>query len=102
MKEGLRVGRSETDKTWRETVLRRNLGRVAAPDDLWDRVVLPRIERPQSLGRPALWVLAAASALTASVFAAAWGYYPRRMSVGDFELNAQMEFRSDRVAEIRG
>src|SRR4051794_20459289 len=77
-----RVSRFETDETWVETVLRQHLKRVTAPDELWDRVALPRVETR----RPSLWLLAAASALTASVFAAAWGYYPRSISVSEFEL----------------
>ncbi len=76
--EDLRVDGSKDNK-WLESVLRGHLGRASAPDEFWDRVVLPRVER-RTLHRPIVWILAA-SALTASVFAAAWGYNPHPLSL---------------------
>ena len=79
---------------WLEAVLRRHLGRVSAPDELWDRVVLPRVER-RTLHRPVRWILAV-SALTVSVFAAAWGYHPRSLI-----LKETPELRSNHAADIQ-
>lgn len=83
------MGRSEANKTWLESVLRRHMGRVAAPDELWDRVVLPRVDNRREFSHPGVWVLATASALALSLFAAAWGYYPRRLSISELELLAK-------------
>ena len=58
---------------------------------------------------PSFWLLAA-SALTASVIAAAWGYYPRLVSLKELESlasarssqeNPQLEFQSDRPSDIQ-
>ena len=67
-------------KSWLEPVLRESLGRVRAPQELWNRVhakPLPVIKR--SVERPGyrlLWSLAGASVVTASVLAVAWGSNP--------------------------
>jgi hypothetical protein len=37
----------ETEKTWIESALEQRLARVGAPDELWDRVVTPRAQRPR-------------------------------------------------------
>lgn len=104
------MGRSEENKTWLEDVLRRRLGRVSAPDELWDRVVLPRVEDRRQFSHPGVWMLVTASALAVSVFAAAWGYYPHRLNVGELETLAKqgvdqsspsVEFRSDEGSAIR-
>jgi hypothetical protein len=89
----LRVDKSK-DNVSLDAVLRRHLGRLSAPDELWDRVVLPRVEH-RTLHRPVVWILAA-SALTASVFAAAWGYHPHPLS-----LKENPEFRSNQASDIQ-
>jgi hypothetical protein len=68
-----------SDKSWLEPVLRRHLGRVPAPQGLWDRVVLPRMESSRPVIRRGIGIAALATALTASVFAVASSYYPSDM-----------------------
>jgi hypothetical protein len=72
------------EKNWLEPVLREGLGRVRAPQELWNRIqaspcpILKRsAERP---GYRLLWSLAGASVVTASVLAVAWGSNPARLS----------------------
>lgn len=92
--------KSETDKTWLEPVLRRGLRRVQAPNELWDRVVLPRVEvRPRSR-HGFVWMLAAASALALSVLAVGWGYYPGHVGI-DGTYPRGMEFESSNALDIR-
>jgi hypothetical protein len=68
------------EKNWLEPVLREGLGRVRAPEELWNRIQaspLPILKR--SAERPGyrlLWSLAGASVVTASVLAVAWGSNP--------------------------
>jgi len=77
---------------WIETILERKLDRVAAPDELWDRIenrsltVAARKERPRTVERLA-WTLVAAML----VVVLAWGFRPRR----------DLVMRSDSAAAIR-
>src|SRR3954447_3306524 len=93
MKGDLGMDRSDC---WLHRALRRHLGRVAAPDELWDRVMLPQVQSLGPRNWRGVWVLAAASALAVSVFAATWGYVPRLGSG-----KARMEFQSANGSDIR-
>jgi hypothetical protein len=97
----LGVHSNESNKGWLEPVLRRELNRVPAPPELWDRVVstgVVKATRRQS-GRSFVWMLAVASAVTASVFAVAWGYNP--VHAGSIDRNRGIEFRSNQVSDVR-
>lgn len=83
-----------TDRTWLEPVLRRHLQRTKAPRGLWEKVALPRATEHRQKKHRFVWSLAAASALTASVLAVAWGHYPKHGS-------SRLEFRSERAADVR-
>jgi hypothetical protein len=82
------VHKPEPVSTWLEPVLRRGLGKVAAPRELWDRITLPRVEMRAGPSRTFLWMITGASVVTASLLAVAWGYYPTQ----------RVEFKSDHVA----
>jgi hypothetical protein len=71
------VRKSETDQKWLAPVLRRGLRRVKAPEKLWDRVTLPRVEQVREEPRRTfMWMITGASVVAASLVAVAWGYYP--------------------------
>jgi hypothetical protein len=70
-----------------EFVLARNLGRVAAPDGLWDRIQHPPVAWATRPDRRLAWALVTAML----VAAAAWGLHPQSAS----------EFRSSEVSQIK-
>jgi hypothetical protein len=97
------VPNREKDNQWLEPVLRKGLTRVHAPAELWDRVVLPRMDSRRSATPPRLvWMLAVASVVTASVcaVAVAWGHYPNPAGLNGLER--PVEFRSQRASDVRG
>ena len=57
------------DETWLKTTLERDLRRVSAPEELWDRIQHPRVRRTHSVLVPLLALTAAALAV--------WGFFPR-------------------------
>ena len=84
--------KSETDNSWLGPVLRRGLGRVRAPRELWNRVTLPSVQEVRAEPRRTfMWMIAGVSVVTASVLAVAWGYHP----------SARVDFRSRQVSEVR-
>ena len=85
---------------WLAPVLRRELQRVQAPPELWDRIALPREEYPQLSSRNRfVWMIAVASAVAASVLAIVWGYNPAH--AGTVSPGLRVEFRSNHVADVR-
>ena len=78
---------------WLEPVLKRSLGRVKAPEELWDRVMLPRVSQRGRTGLRFVWALAA-SLLVGVV--ALWGFHARIGPAAD----EGVAMRSDRPNEI--
>lgn len=54
--------------------LSEELGRVAAPEELWDRIQYPQVARSRGLGRRLIWALAA----SVPVVIAVWCFQPQR------------------------
>lgn len=95
------------DEAWLEPVLERHLGRVTAPEGLWDRVHNPAVRRSGNSTRRLAW--ASAAALFALVVAA-WGLRASRGSAFANEALAvqaltrgpeHLQFRSNSAMEIR-
>jgi hypothetical protein len=87
--------------------LSRQLGPVAAPESLWDRIEQPQIPRREKPASWALWPIAAALLLMASG-GAAWRIAIARDAgaglarLAEDELRSgSLDFRSDDAAEIR-
>ncbi len=65
----------ETEKTWMEAALEQRLARVGAPEELWDRIVTPRAERPH---KQALR-LSACATVAVALLLLAWGTGPQNV-----------------------
>jgi hypothetical protein len=100
------------NKSWLEPTLARHLGRMKAPDELWDRVQAPRAQqqevspKPAFFGRKLAWTMAAAAVAAAGV----WMLHQPRDPIAENEALAartlnggasRMEFRSEQAPEIR-
>src|SRR5213594_2523512 len=102
----LRTG--DRDATWLELELGRQLGPVAAPDSLWDRIQEPKIPPTHSSVQWQLWLIAA-TLLLATAGSLIWRAGRMRDPVADMEKLAEQElsgrsaadFRSADPAEIR-
>jgi hypothetical protein len=94
------VNNNGSDNGWLEPVLRDGLKRVSTPPELWYRVVLPRVDdaAPQPRTR-FVWMLAVASAMTASILAIVWGYKP--VHAGTMNANGRAEFKSSQISDVR-
>jgi hypothetical protein len=88
------MNRPESDRAWLEQVLRRDLQRVSAPDDLWKRVRFGKRERRNRTGTGPVWLGAGALALAASLLAVTWGHHTRPAS-------REPAIQSDNAGEIR-
>jgi anti-sigma factor RsiW len=94
----------DTRKAWLEPLLTQHLGRVAAPEELWDRIQGPGPRVVRSSGRRNfLWAMAAAALLVVTV-AAVWQFRLRPEAVAALALRRgaeQLEFRSEESGAIR-
>jgi hypothetical protein len=84
---------------WIEPVLRSSLKRVAAPAELWDRVVLPQPPKRRPFRQRIWWALSMASAVVASLAVVASAHYPGRTTAQASARAA--EFSSDQPSNIR-
>ena len=75
-----------TGKVWLEPLLTEHLGRVAAPQELWDRIQAPRPLAVRSSGRQIfVWAVAAAALLVVTA-AAVWQFRLRPEAVAALAL----------------
>jgi hypothetical protein len=89
---------------WLGPVLERNLGRVTAPDELWDRVMKSRVSQAGRIGLRLVWALAASLAVAAGL----WGFHSTNGPVPDEAVaiaalshaGDQLEVRSEKLSEI--
>ena len=92
------MNKNESD--WLEPVLRRDLNRVEAPAELWERVQRPAAVRQESGVRPLAWVVAAVLFVVAGVLGLrAHESHAAGAAVGE---RGGTEFLSGDPAQIRG
>ena len=89
------MNRHEISSEWLEPVLAEHLRRVPAPDELWHRVQMPRVERAPGSRLRFAWALAS----TLAIAAVAWGLHARVNALAS--RGANLAFRCADPTEIR-
>ncbi len=94
---------SDTGKVWLEPLLTRHLGRVEAPQELWDRIQAPSQVPAKHSHRQMLgWALAATAVMVAAVVVWQLRLRPEALAARALQRGAgQLEFRSEQSAAIR-
>ncbi len=80
------------EKTWMEAALERRLSPVAAPDELWDRVQFPRMERPRVHTSVNAARMSACATLAVAIIVLVWQFHTS---------GAAVQFRSSDPAAVR-
>jgi len=86
--------RQEVPSDWMERSLEQGLTRVRAPEELWDRVRSPRIERPGVHIRMNAARMSACATFAVAIIVLLWGVHPRI-------AGGALQLRSSNPAEIR-
>jgi anti-sigma factor RsiW len=102
------MDKPDARKVWLEPVLSRHLGRVPAPQELWDRVSLGARQAPgtvlpkRSNRQMFVWAAAAAAVIVATLLVWQLRLRPEALAAQALRRGAsQLEFRSEQAAAIR-